>query len=83
MRAVTINFVETPISRFFLIAEIDKSNEPANITNLTVSEKYDKCDVIWLISLYNSILVPYFRRIFVRTNLFSTDKLLSRIFSQG
>ena len=27
---------------------------------------------IWQTSLYNSILVPYFRRIFVRTNLFSS-----------
>ena len=48
---------------FFLNAEIDKSdkseqsNTPANLTNLT---KF----------LCNSILVPYFRRIFVRTNLF-------------
>ena len=36
---------------------------PAILTNLTESYKSDK-------SLCNSILVPYFRRIFVRTNLF-------------
>ena len=44
----------------FLIAEI--ARKPANLTNLTESDKSDK-------SLCNSILVPYFRRIFVQTNL--------------
>ena len=52
---------------------------PAILTNLTESYKSDK-------SLCNSILVPYFRRIFVRTNLFSFCYHLTNkeaIFKQG
>ena len=55
------------VSRFFLITEIGKSDKskPENLTNLTKSDK----------SLCNSILVPSFGRIFVRTNLLETISL--------
>ena len=57
--------------RVFFTSEIDKSdksNKPTNLTNLTESDKSDKSDK----SLCNSILVPYFRRIFVQANLFNS-----------
>ena len=42
-----------------------------NLTNLNCkSDKSDRIWQIWQISLCNSILVAYFRRIFVQTNLF-------------
>ena len=50
------------VSRFFQILEIDKS-EKSNTC------KSDRIWQIWQISLSNSMLVSYFRRIFVRTNL--------------
>ena len=56
------------VSRYFQIAEIDKSDKYDKSTTWK-SYKSDRILQIWQISLCNSILLPHFRRIFVRTNL--------------
>ena len=60
------------VSRFFLNREIDisdNSNKPANLQIWQIWQNLTKSDK----SLCNSFLDPYFRRIFVQTNLFSLN----------
>ena len=57
------------VSPFFSNREIDisdKSNKPANLQIWQIWQNLTKSDK----SLCNSFLVPYFRHIFVRTNMF-------------
>ena len=52
---------------------MDKSEKPDKFN----TRKSDKSDRILQITLCNSILVPYFRRIFVQTNLFFNERYLT------